>query len=601
MAIETEIVVAAQDALPRFTSQASAGGTAAQAGAQPEGQAAPEEGVTLTLSAQGRLMAALADVVDMAATSASATAAVAEAAAAAPAPLPVTRAELYAIEARLVAARSGADAIARADREPAPSDDPARVRQAAQATASLYGRAPNPFAGLSRAELSAIVYDESGAYTVNERYAAANQRTELDRNFWAPVLQRALASGDWRPVIEAGLAFYASLSPLERTAYPPNYVQLMQQYLALEAVEPVAPLPPAQQADLVRMLASLVLPSGPLALAGGSISGLSSPRFSWAAGDLLAAAPRLADILPLSAIVQGAQEEAYLVLLQRVFGISRREDEPAVASRAGVSVAARDFLSYGDRRYLAQAYAYSAATGIAPEQVDALARDLSRYRAMRAVRTMRMAGGENGQTQAGPLASTPQQGRMSAGDTALAQRMLASRAARDTRLDHAFLAWLLDPRGGGWSSDGESGHAVSFSMLEKLLAGLAGVAADERAGDAAALESDYRYALQRIARQDDPASYAMAPAGGDPGMRTTLPAAQLAALARSEAAELAFMDNALMLLRMYRYALRMSDAEQRTLSELVYASLRKRRQRARRGKLFVAWAERSPLMPPLAG
>jgi len=54
-----------------------------------------------------------------------------------------------------------------------------------------------------------------------------------------------------------------------------------------------------------------------------------------------------------------------------------------------------------------------------------------------------------------------------------------------------------------------------------------------------------------------------------------------------------------MLLRMYRMSLTMSAAEQRTLSELVYSAMKQRRLRTRRGKLFVAWGERSPLMPSL--
>lgn len=607
MAIETGIAVAAREALSRFTSQASPGNddadnTASTGSTQP---AAPEEGVTLTLSAQGRLLAAFASVLDAAAAAqpASSSASSASAAASADAlptdPLPITRATLYAIEARLVAARRGAEAIAQADRERPDSADPVRLRQAEQATESLYGRAANPFAGRSRAELSAIIYDESGAYTVNERYAAANQRAELDHRFWAPVFQRAMTSGDWRPVIEAGLAFYASLSPLERTAYPPNYVQLMQQYLALDSLRPGAPLPPQQQADLVRMLESLVLPSGPLALAGGGVRGLALARITPSALALMAAAPKLVDILPVSGMVRAAQDDAYQTLLQRVFGVSRREDEPMVARSSGMSMHSRDFLGFGDRRYLARAYAYAAANGLALEEVDALADDLAAYRFSRA---------NGGDGPAQPAVSiravaSPQYYRMSDEDKVLARRILGSRAARDTGLDHAFLAWLLSPRGGGWRSEEGRGHAVGFSALEKLLAGLAGVGIGERASDEASLEPDYRYTLYRIGLQDMqelPELKNAAPSADNAiGARVLALAAQLAALARSEAADLAFMGNALMLLRMYRFSLRMSNAEQRTLSELVYARLRKRRIRPRRHKLFVAWGERSPSMPPL--
>lgn len=600
MAIETDIAVVAQEALSRFTSQTSAG-NGGSADAQPTDpvQAAPEDGVTLTLSAQGRMLAAFASVVDAATVAASVDKAAADAATTAaaaqavpsadpvsiplPVTLPVTRATLYAIEARLVAARRGAAAIAQADSERPDSADPARLKQAEQATESLYGRAANPFAGRSRAELSAIVYDESGAYTVNERYAAANQRTELDNRFWAPVFQRALTTGDWRPVVEAGLVFYASLSPLERTAYPPNYVQLMQQYLALDDLKPEASLPPKQQADLVHMLESLVLPSSPLALAGGVIRGLVLPRITPSALMLIAQAPKLVDILPVSSIVRAVQDDAYLVLLQRVFGVTRREDEPAVVKRTGLSMQNRDFLSAGDRRYLADAYIYAAANGIALEEVDALADDLAAYRLSRADDEP-APGGERALNVAGG----PSYVCMSSEDMALARRMLASRAAHDTQLDHAFLAWLLSPRGGGWRSEEDSGHAVGFSALEKLLAGLAGVGIGERAGDEASLESDYRYTLYRISLQDMQELPALKPGAPSTdsaiGARVLSLAAQLVALARSEAADLAFMNNALMLLRMYRFSLKMSDTEQRTLSELVYASLRKRRIHPRRGK-----------------
>lgn len=601
MAIETDITVVAQEALSRFTSQASAG-NGGSANAQPADTtpAAPEDGVTLTLSAQGRMLAAFASVVDAAAAAASGdTAAAATSTTAEQAvpsaefadpvatPLPVTRATLYAVEARLVAARRGAAAIAQADRERPDSTDPVRLKQAEQATESLYGRAANPFAGRSRAELSAIIYDESGAYTVNERYAAANQRTELDNRFWAPVFQRALTTGDWRPVVEAGLVFYASLSPLERTAYPPNYVQLMQQYLALDNLRPETSLPPKQQADLVHMLESLVLPSSPLALAGGVIRGLVLPRITPSALTLIAQAPKLVDILPVSSIVRAVQDDAYLVLLQRVFGVTRREDEPAVARRTGLSMQNRDFLSLGDRRYLADAYVYAAANGIALEEVDALADDLAAYRLSHADDEH----ASSGDRAAVNVAGSPPYVRMSSEDMALARRMLASRAAHDTQLDHAFLAWLLSPRGGGWRSEEDSGHAVGFSALEKLLAGLAGVGIGERAGDEASLESDYRYTLYRISLQDMQELPALRPgapsADSAIGARVLALAAQLVALARSEATDLAFMNNALMLLKMYRFSLKMSDAEQRTLSELVYASLRKRRLRKRRGKLFL--------------
>lgn len=628
MTMDTDLLIAARDVAPATAPVQSGAGTQAQAQAQAQAaaalaaslNAAADEGVTLSLSAQGRLMAAFADAIDSVGTAASSTAtgetasasevsqtALARASQAAQSAQPVTRATLFAIEARLVAARRGADAIAQADSEVPSSDDPQRLARARQATESLYGRAANPFAALSRAELSAIVFDESGAYTVNERYAAANQRTVLDQQFWTPVFQQALQSGNWQPVITAALLFYTSLSPLEQTAYPANYTQLLQQYLDLYQWQPQTSLPPQQQMDLARMLATLVLPMGPLSLAGGAIRGLVLGRPGPSLAELIAAAPRLADLIQIDNIAHSVQDSAYLVLLQRVFGIGRREQEPAVATRAGAGVSARDFLNAADRRYLAQAYDYARQHGMALEDVDALARDLARYRRLRAdanAALLRAHAGA-GMSGAGSAAGSGARAadgmtRMSSDEQLLARRLLNGAAARSTTLDHAFLAWLLDPAGLAADEDGGGARALSLTALEKLLAGLAGVSIDAtRSEDAAhAPETAYRLVLERLALQDAASNAARAASAAAPATLTL--AAQMAAQVRSDAAEEAFMNNALMLLRMYRFSLKMSDTEQRTLSELVYSQLKKRRARPRRGKLFVAWGTRSPWMPSLS-
>ncbi|WP_288407701.1 hypothetical protein [uncultured Herbaspirillum sp.] len=608
MTMETDLTIMAREALTQLASQYPPRGDSTPAPVPAPLPAVelplPEEGVTLSLSAQGKLMAALASAVDNVTTAAVDST---EAVQVLPetvggAARPITRNTLFAIEAQLVAARRGADAIAFADAQLPPSEDPQRLAQARQATDSLYGRAANPFTGLSRAELSAIVYDDSGAYTVNERYAAANQRTELDQKFWAPVFQRALDSGDWKPVITAALVFYTGLSMLEQTAYPSNYAQLLQQYLDLYQWQPQSPLPQQQQADLARMLETLVLPLGPMALAGGVIRGLVLPRLGPSLAELIAAAPRLADLVQVNNIAHNVQDSAYLVLLQRVFGLSRREEEPAPLRRAGAGALNRDFLAYDDRRLLAEAYAYAQAHEMALEEVDALAHDLAAYRRARAGAANGRAAGAtlSAGADAAVSASSPT-ARMSNADAIIAQRLLSSRAASMTQFDHGFLAWLLDPAGGGWRDGGLSGHRVSFNALEKLLAGLAGVDLGEAVGEGRALEASYRMALERIALQDLPALRQQAQAAAGDGARTLTLAAQMAALARSDAADTAFMNNALMLLRMYRMSLTMSPAEQRTLAELVYCAMKKRRVRPRRGKLFLGWAERSPLMPSLPG
>jgi hypothetical protein len=273
--------------------------------------------------------------------------------------------------------------------------------------------------------------------------------------------------------------------------------------------------------------------------------------------------------------------------------------------RAAAGTSARDFLAYGDRRLLAEAYDYAQAHEMALEEVDALARDLAAYRRARAGNAGLLGAGQGAAaTSAGSVDAVDEvlshAARMSSEEATIARRLLASRAASLTRLDHGFLAWLLDPAGGGWRDGQLSGHAVSFSALEKLLAGLAGVNIGESVGDASAVEASYRMVLERIALQDPYLLRQPAHVAAE-GTQTLTLAAQMAALARSDAADTAFMNNALMLLRMYRMSLTMSPAEQRTLAELVYSAMKKRRVRTRRGKLFVAWAGRSPLMPSLPG
>lgn len=71
-----------------------------------------------------------------------------------------------------LAAKLGEDARHDADRETPVSVDAARLAQARQATRFAYKLDANPFAGLTRDELNAIVYDETKSFTVHERRAA---------------------------------------------------------------------------------------------------------------------------------------------------------------------------------------------------------------------------------------------------------------------------------------------------------------------------------------------------------------------------------------------------------------------------------------------
>ena len=103
------------------------------------------------------------------------------------------------------------------------SDDPMLLERARQANAFAMGKGENPFKGLSREQLSLITYDESGAFTVNERRAARSERT-AQHNAWARETIAKL-DAEWRQTgrndkgLSEVLEFYNSLPPIEVAQY----------------------------------------------------------------------------------------------------------------------------------------------------------------------------------------------------------------------------------------------------------------------------------------------------------------------------------------------------------------------------------------------
>jgi len=109
--------------------------------------------------------------------------------------------------------------VATADAEVATMDrsDPARVQSAEQAMAFRHKTGKNPFAGLSRSDLTAIIYDESGKYTLHERWAAGAEQQRQDYEYWRPIAKRAVMTDDRRELYHAWADFHHSLTPLEQS------------------------------------------------------------------------------------------------------------------------------------------------------------------------------------------------------------------------------------------------------------------------------------------------------------------------------------------------------------------------------------------------
>ncbi|WP_409279144.1 hypothetical protein [Pseudomonas defluvii] len=96
------------------------------------------------------------------------------------------------------------------------------------------GKPANPFAGLSRPELAAIVEDESGEYTDEERYVALHAKSDLDFECFQIVASFISSGGDARPAYRSYIELLDSLSPVERFRYPAGDREIAERLLAQE-------------------------------------------------------------------------------------------------------------------------------------------------------------------------------------------------------------------------------------------------------------------------------------------------------------------------------------------------------------------------------
>lgn len=97
---------------------------------------------------------------------------------------------------------------------------------------------PNPFAGLSREQLSTIVNDDSGTFTTNERYAACRQAYDDEQKWRTRVVAQAMEeynrSGKMTNFFESVLAHYNALPAMEQALYPDNYAADLKEKIDLD-------------------------------------------------------------------------------------------------------------------------------------------------------------------------------------------------------------------------------------------------------------------------------------------------------------------------------------------------------------------------------
>lgn len=120
---------------------------------------------------------------------------------------------------------------------PEPANE-AAMRSAKVATDFVAGRGANPFAGLSREQLSTIAHDDSGTFTINERRAAESQAADEEQVWRRKVVAEAMheynTSGKMTKFFSSVLEHFEGLPKLEQAAYPENYASDLQAKIDLD-------------------------------------------------------------------------------------------------------------------------------------------------------------------------------------------------------------------------------------------------------------------------------------------------------------------------------------------------------------------------------
>lgn len=133
---------------------------------------------------------------------------------------------------------------ARRDGEVPDTDNPALLARARQATAYIADLArgdhavANPFAGLSSEQLSNIIYDDSGTFTVNERYAAYRASYDIEQTWRQKAAAQAMAeygsTGKLTAFFSSALGHFNGLLAIEQARYPENYASDLTDKIRLD-------------------------------------------------------------------------------------------------------------------------------------------------------------------------------------------------------------------------------------------------------------------------------------------------------------------------------------------------------------------------------
>ena len=117
---------------------------------------------------------------------------------------------------------------------------PERMNQAERAVAFALAQSNrrratnNPFGSRSRQDLCCVVFDESCAYTLAERYAAYEAMRQSDSDFFIKLIATTRGVTERRIVFHGLLEHYDRLLPIEKSIYPEAYRDVQQTHLDRE-------------------------------------------------------------------------------------------------------------------------------------------------------------------------------------------------------------------------------------------------------------------------------------------------------------------------------------------------------------------------------
>ncbi|MCD5984847.1 hypothetical protein [Pseudomonas sp. CDFA 610] len=108
------------------------------------------------------------------------------------------------------------------------------AEQATLFALGAFGRRPpadNPFFRMAREYLCCVIFDDTGLYTLVERYAAAEALKHGDSQYFAKLIATTRNTVERRIVFHGLLEHFDRLLPIEKSIYPLDYRSVQQAHL----------------------------------------------------------------------------------------------------------------------------------------------------------------------------------------------------------------------------------------------------------------------------------------------------------------------------------------------------------------------------------